>query len=212
MAKRVEGMTDRLLKAAREEFLEKGYERASLRDIAARATSSKGAIYVRYSDKEALLDAVVGPALDGLCDLLENTLGTYVDLPAKEKRASRDAYADQGIEAMVDYLYDHFSEFKIVVDMGGAKFEGLLHRLIELELATSYDYLKTAGGPAPMRASVEPELLHIIVSGYFSGIFQVIAHDLSRDKAKACVASLSSFYRAGWAVLFEGPDSEGPLT
>ena len=42
MAKRVEGMTDRLLKAAREEFLEKGYERASLRDIAARATSSKG--------------------------------------------------------------------------------------------------------------------------------------------------------------------------
>lgn len=128
MAKRVEGMTDRLLKAAREEFLEKGYERASLRDIAARATSSKGAIYVRYSDKEALLDAVVGPALDGLCDLLENTLGTYVDLPAKEKRASRDAYADQGIEAMVDYLYDHFSEFKIVVDMGGAKFEGQIGR------------------------------------------------------------------------------------
>ena len=63
-----------------------------------------------------------------------------------------------------------------------------------------------------MRASVEPELLHMIVSGYFSGIFQVIAHDLSRDKAKACVASLSSFYRAGWAALFEGPDSEGPLT
>lgn len=209
MAKRIEGMTDRLLKAAREEFLEKGYEKASLRDIAARAASSKGAIYVRYSDKEALLDAVVGPALDGLCDLLEDTLGTYTDLPARERRDSRDTYADKGIEAIVDYLYDHFSEFKIVVDMGGAKFEALLHRLIELDLATTYDYLKTTENPGSVQVGVEPELLHMIVSSYFSGIFQVVAHDFSRNKAKSYIASLNGFYRAGWAALFEDPGCEG---
>ena len=42
--KRVEGVTERLLEAARDEFLEKGYENASLRTIAERAGSSKGAI------------------------------------------------------------------------------------------------------------------------------------------------------------------------
>ena len=42
--KRIEGVTERLLAAAREEFLEKGYEAASLRAIAERAGSSKGAI------------------------------------------------------------------------------------------------------------------------------------------------------------------------
>ena len=40
--KRIEGVTERLLAAAREEFLEKGYEAASLRAIAERAGSSKG--------------------------------------------------------------------------------------------------------------------------------------------------------------------------
>ena len=65
--KRIEGVTERLLAAAREEFLEKGYEAASLRAIAERAGSSKGAIYVRYADKEALYAAVVDPVIEELC-------------------------------------------------------------------------------------------------------------------------------------------------
>ncbi|WP_233654214.1 TetR/AcrR family transcriptional regulator [Eggerthella lenta] len=64
--KRIEGVTERLLAAAREEFLEKGYEAASLRAIAERAGSSKGAIYVRYADKEALYAAVVDPVIEEL--------------------------------------------------------------------------------------------------------------------------------------------------
>ena len=63
--KRVEGVTERLIEAARDEFAEKGYEGASLRTIAERAGSSKGAIYVRYPDKEALYTAVVDPVVEG---------------------------------------------------------------------------------------------------------------------------------------------------
>ena len=54
MAKRVEGVTERLLECAKEEFLKNGYENASLRVIAEKAGSSKGAIYIRYPDKESL--------------------------------------------------------------------------------------------------------------------------------------------------------------
>ena len=40
--------------AAKEEFLTNGYENASLRVIAEKAGSSKGAIYIRYPDEESL--------------------------------------------------------------------------------------------------------------------------------------------------------------
>ena len=54
MARREEGVTERLIESARVEFLEKGYDGASLRSIADRAGSSKGAIYIRYADKADL--------------------------------------------------------------------------------------------------------------------------------------------------------------
>lgn len=80
--KRIEGTTERLLKAARAEFLEKGYEAASLHTIAERAGSSKGAIYVRYSDKEALYAAVVDPVIDGLCAFFADEFDEFGDLSA----------------------------------------------------------------------------------------------------------------------------------
>ena len=54
MAKRVAGVTEKLMEAAKQEFLKNGYERASLQIIAEKAGSSKGAIYIRYPDKESL--------------------------------------------------------------------------------------------------------------------------------------------------------------
>ena len=51
MAKRVAGVTEKLMECAKEEFLANGYENASLRIIAEKAGSSKGAIYIRYPDK-----------------------------------------------------------------------------------------------------------------------------------------------------------------
>ena len=55
MAKRVEGVTEKLLESAKKEFLKSGYENASLQVIAEKAGSSKGAIYIRYPDKKVCI-------------------------------------------------------------------------------------------------------------------------------------------------------------
>ena len=59
MAKRIEGATEKLLACAQEEFLVRGYDGASLRAIAEKAGYTKGAIYIRYPDKESLYRALV---------------------------------------------------------------------------------------------------------------------------------------------------------
>ena len=55
------------MECAKEEFLTNGYENASLRVIAEKAGSSKGAIYIRYPDKESLYRSLVQPAMDDFC-------------------------------------------------------------------------------------------------------------------------------------------------
>ena len=61
MAKQIEGVAERILAAAKEEFLDKGYVDASLRTIAAAAETSTNSIYVRFGDKEGLFSAIVEP-------------------------------------------------------------------------------------------------------------------------------------------------------
>ena len=52
---------EKVKKAIREEFLEKGYEAASIRSIGARAGMTSAGLYWHYADKEAMYAAVVDP-------------------------------------------------------------------------------------------------------------------------------------------------------
>ena len=48
-----------LLEAGKQEFLEKGFQGASMRGIASRLSVTTGALYRYYTDKESLFDVLV---------------------------------------------------------------------------------------------------------------------------------------------------------
>src|SRR6201997_950924 len=56
----------RILDAAQQVFLKRGYQSASLDEIAEVAPASKPTIYAHFDGKEALFEAVVARVLDGL--------------------------------------------------------------------------------------------------------------------------------------------------
>ena len=94
MAKRVAGVTEKLMECAKEEFLANGYENASLRIIAEKAGSSKGAIYIRHPDKESLYRSLVQPAADGFCELLQSVLSGFTTMPGNEQTQQMLRYGD----------------------------------------------------------------------------------------------------------------------
>ena len=79
MAKQIEGVYDAVLACAKEEFLSKGYQEASLRTIAQKAGTSTGSIYTRFGDKEGLFEAIVQPVVTGfmalVCEIQETFHG-----------------------------------------------------------------------------------------------------------------------------------------
>src|ERR1700752_2376445 len=58
----------RILDAAQQLFLEKGFRSASIDDISELAPASKPTIYVHFPGKQALFAAVVSRTIDGLTD------------------------------------------------------------------------------------------------------------------------------------------------
>ena len=55
-----------------------------------------------------------------------------------------------------------------------------------------------------MGCHVEPlnkNLIHIIASALFSGIFEVIVHDMPKEEAREYISQFHRFYAAGWSEL-----------
>lgn len=142
MAKQIEGVYEAVLACARQEFLEKGYKDASLRTIAQEAGTSTGSIYTRFKDKEGLFEAIVGPAADNLKKMFLEIQETFHQMDDDEQRAEMGQYTACHQMEMLDYIYDHFEEFRLLLDgADGTRFSCFLDELVEIEVDYTYKYM-----------------------------------------------------------------------
>ena len=203
MAKRVAGVTEKLMECAKEEFLANGYENASLRVIAEKAGSSKGAIYIRYPDKESLYRSLVQTAADGFCELLQSVLSGFTTMPGNEQTQQMLRYSNDGFPKVVDYLYDHFDEFKLLLTSGeNSVYQEFIHRVVELDTECTVKYIEASENDAIKSGRLTPELNHLLSSAFYTGMFEVIIHDMPKEQALEHIHRMRRFYTAGWQTIF----------
>lgn len=210
MAKRAEGVTEKLLECAREEFLQNGYENASLRVIAEKAGSSKGVIYIRYPDKESLYRALVQPVADGLCELLDFMLNGFSGMSDEAQRQQINSYSDGGFPKMIDYIYSHFDEFKLLLTSGeNQTAQEFMHRLVELDTNCTFRFIEQTGNDALTSGRLTPELAHLLSSAFYSGLFEVVIHDMPKEQAIEHIQRMRMFYNASWQKILDGSGGDG---
>lgn len=203
MAKRTAGVTEKLMESAKEEFLTKGYEHASLRVIAQKAGSSKGAIYIRYPDKETLYRSLVQPAADGFCELLYTVLSGFNAMTSDEQTQKMLQYSNDGFPKIVDYLYDHFDAFKLLFTSGeNSTYQEFIHRVVALDIECTEKYIAASGNDAIVSGRLTPEFNHLLSSAFYTGMFEVIVHDMPKDQALEHIHRMRRFYNAGWQTVF----------
>ena len=76
---------ERILEAARAEFLDKGFRTASLRTIVKTAGVTTGALYGYYDSKEALFDALVKESYEYFLSAYRTTLEEFDRLPIEQQ-------------------------------------------------------------------------------------------------------------------------------
>lgn len=97
------------------EFLQMGFAEASLRVIASEAQTTTGSIYTRFGDKQGLFEAIVGTAAEGMRKMFLATQEEFDGYEAAVKEETVYSYSSGAIDTLVDYLYEHFEEFKLIV-------------------------------------------------------------------------------------------------
>ena len=203
MAKQIEGVYETVLACAKSEFLEKGYKDASLRTIAQAAGTSTGSIYTRFQDKEGLFDAIVGPAAEQLKQMFLDIQENFHQLDEDIQRAEMGQYTAQHQLEMLDYIYDHFEEFRLLLDCAdGTRFSHFLDDLVDIEVDYTYKYMQVIGCESIKSGLVTEEFVHIVVTAYFNGMFEVVRHGMKKDDARKYLRLLNRYHLQGFTTIF----------
>ena len=203
MATKAEETQRSILETAKKHFLSYGLTGSSLRNIVKDAGLTTGAFYKYYPTKEALFDALTDPYLEHIYEIYDQVVAEFEKLSADDQTKNMASISDEGMEQMLDYVYDHYDNFKLLLKCGDSgKHENFIHGMVDREIKSSHRYLekmKEEGVEVPV---VDDSLMHMIYTGFFSSIFQIIEHDIDRITAKENIKQLKQFNIGGWERLW----------
>ena len=193
---------NRIFSAALQEFLEKGFQSASLRNIVKMAGVTTGAFYGYYKSKEELFEALVGEHYDFLLDCFCRVQKEFAEIPPEQQPSHLTSTSGECMYEMLLYAYEHLNEFKLILCCSeGTRFSRLIDEMVEIETKGTHDYLevlKRLGRPSP---PIDARLEHILITGMFNTFFELIIHEMPLEEAKHYLETMRTFYTAGWMKL-----------
>ena len=190
---------ERLIECAKKEFLEKGFAKASLRNICAEAGLTTGAVYFLFKDKNGLLGAIVDEPLQRIQEMM------LYHFSAEQKEdfstyQQRDGDHDQFAKELIDVMYDNYDAMRILLDKSqGSAYESIVDRFIEttdkyyIELAQNYADSVTG-------KRVNQYMLHWFSHIQIQAFVHLLTHESDRQKALQCIRTVIDFLVKGWMM------------
>lgn len=204
MSKPDKSIDPRILAAATEEFLSCGYEKASTNVICKNAGVTGGALYKRYSGKDELFSALVRPVADEFKAMLKGEQADFHGLPDREKETKA---LGPGLIAtdFVDYVYDHFDSFKLLVVCSQGSSQGnFLDDVLEIVVTSTMKFIQETGHTAVIQGKEVPrKTIEILIGSYLAGIFAPVTQTMSREEAMVYAGHLQYFFNLGWADILQ---------
>ena len=188
-----------ILECAREEFLQKGYQAASLRSIVSKASVTTGALYGHFKNKEDLFDALVGEVYHHTFALYSDLLQQFFKLPPREQQEKMADYSARGMEQMSVYLYEHEEAFRLLLCCSeGTNYAHMVEDLARMDVQATHDFEDAVDSIGTDVQRVHPILEQVLTTNMFSSFFDLIVRDVPREEADAYIRQLLTFYAGGW--------------
>jgi len=190
----------KVMTAAREEFMEYGFEKASMRRVGERCGLTAAGLYRHCKDKEDLFDQLVAPALDRLNSWMELHLGKYLDAVQNEGNFQ---WQDSWIDMMREVVYQSVDDYYLLlVCSSGTKYESFLHDLTQTAQDQMLQFLPFLREKGMAIREISPTELHLLFSAYVTALFEPVIHRYPREEAMRCLETVEAFFMPGWKTLF----------
>lgn len=187
--------------AAKAEFLEQGFEKASIRSIAARAGMTSAGLYRHFTDKEDMFAALVEPTLKICLDRFAVEKARDYEL-LEQNRIDEMWGKAPTIMALIDLIYANFDAFKLLVCRSeGTRYADFVHAFVMMEQQETLAYMEAARKNGIPVKEVDPKELHLLMSAYSAALFEIVVHDFSKAEAEHYIQTLLTFFVPGWRAV-----------
>ncbi len=199
MATKDHSLDEKIIQAATSEFLEYGFQRASLRRIAQRAELSTGELYTRYENKDALFCSIAGSILSDIASEFQPVQQSYMD-------AQQSYSVDAVLEAIREeeraaqrILLNHYDECVLLYCKSeGSSLQQKMEHMLTYTVTEIVKHLK-----AIARHEVNVDGIAMILSEQFYCYRSILLRGLSKEKTIECLKLVEGFHEAGWKKIFE---------
>ena len=193
-----QGTRELLIESAKKEFLEKGYNKASLRSICADAGVTTGALYFFFENKADLFSAIVDPPLNGLKKILTEHFREDVEnMKALDTLEGLDMDHSEISDRIVGYIYDNYDSFMLLLTASeNTVYENVVDEIVEM----------VEGSIPPMMAAMhgytyDEYMSHWMAHISIDAFIHVIKHEKNVKKAKQRLAGILNYLVMGWVQL-----------
>lgn len=189
----------RIMAAARDEFMEYGYEKASMRRIGERCCMTAAGIYRHCRDKADLFDQLVAPAVNRLYAWLRAHVRRYVEAAEGDGAV---LWKDTEIDLMREVVYPGMEDYRLLLTCAqGTKYASFLHDLAEYNQSEMAKYLPMLRAKGYKVRDISPKELHLLLSAYTAALFEPVVHGYPLDEALRCLETVEAFFLPGWKAL-----------
>ncbi len=191
-----------VMRAAKEEFLELGYEKASMRSIAEKAGLTGGALYKHFASKEEMFSALIDPVFEEMVRFYrEQTNRSKHVLLAEGVDAFEQASAESS-QLLLKFVYSHFDEFQLMFHAPqGTKYADIRERMVQMEMESSQGQERVVKDDPTDDPGFSEDLKHIFFTMSLVPLFEIIEHRYRYDEAKRIVAVISEAQNYAWSRM-----------
>ena len=141
---------NKLLPCIKQEFLEHGYEKASMQNIARRAGITAAGIYRHFPSKEAMFTAMVEPVTSDFLKMCDVSMEeTYSRLSDDDFLKNFNEFRTEKNRESINFMYDNYDVFRLLLVCSKGTpmnlFRSVLWKSKCKELLICLAYLKSEG-------------------------------------------------------------------
>lgn len=189
----------KVLAAAREEFMEYGFENASMRRIGERCGMTAAGLYRHCKDKADLFREIVSPSVQRVDDWLEAHISRSIKTMESD---TIDLWKDSEINLMRDLIYPNMEEYRLLLTKAhGSSYENFLQNLTEKHQNSMVEFLPILYERGNTARKIDPKELRILLSAYMTAMFEPVVQGYSQEDAYRCLETLEAFFLPGWKHL-----------
>ncbi len=190
----------RVMAAASEEFLEYGFEKASMRRVGERCGLTAAGLYRHCRDKEDLFDQLVAPAVERISAWMDAHLTKYLAAVQEEGNLQ---WQDSWVDMMREIVYPHMDDYHLQLTCSsGTKYENFLHDLTQTAQEQTLQYLPVLRDKGLAIRAISPMEMHLLFSAYVTALFEPVIHRYTLEESMRCLETVEAFFLPGWKVLF----------